>query len=107
MSLARSRRITVDGADYQWTTSREHEPGYSTRREGALFIQEAGGAGQKLRVWVDLGPVGAPKPTPITPALVAAAIRTALDLGWRPLTPGMDARMRYTQGRFSWVEDGA
>lgn len=83
MALARkgTRSLVVDGQRYRWTVSPDDEPGV------AIVAEDHAAGGQRMVAWVEHG-------TPITPALVARAIRAARDRGWVPGGRGPDVTSR-------------
>ena len=95
MALVRrgSRRITVDGEVYGWRTRRRPTYGQGLGQSSMTFAVElAESHGQALVVdtgrlrpdnWLELGPV-----VPVTPVVVAAAVRQALHEGWNPRAAG-------------------
>ena len=80
----KSRAIRVDGTRYRWLVSRV-DPEFSM----LLRIEQEEGQGQSLVVRQgDVHSIN--RVPPIVPRYVAAAIRHARALGWRPEVPGRD-----------------
>jgi len=100
MALVRkgSRRITVDGTDYRWVIRRRPSYGQSLGQSPLTFaVEDADESGQVLLVTTrysrpdncmrhDPGP-------PVTPAVVANAVRRARRAGWQPSSPGSAHRL--------------
>lgn len=93
MALPRkARKITIDGLDYRWMTSRN-----SDVLSVPVFVQEAAGRGSVLEFafpveteWVpinDTGDYRLAQKTSVTPANIRETVVQALELGWDPLTP--------------------
>lgn len=106
MALARrgSRRITVDGTVYRWRTRRRPTYGQGLGWSSMTFaVEHAASPGQALVVetghprpdnWLGLGPI-----VPVTPHVVAAAVRRALHEGWSPRATGSPHHMTLTGAR--------
>ena len=103
MALLRkgSRRITVDGTVYRWRV--RHRPTYcqGSGWSSMIFaVEHAESPGQALVVdtggprpdnWMGLDPAA-----PITPRVVATAIRRALPEGWSPQAKGSPRHLTLT-----------
>src|SRR5262249_23736621 len=78
-----SRRITVDGTIYLWLPQVYHSLSYAIAAQTSLLVQQEDNPASVLMVelpfgWRDL----------VRPGYVAAFIRLARSLGWRPDQPG-------------------
>ena len=92
-----TRRITVDGVEYRWRV--RGRPTYSQAMGWTPLVYAVAHAdepGTTLVVTTDrarpdrvLGERGAP----VLPSEVAAAVRRALERGWRPAKPGTPFRL--------------
>lgn len=96
-----SRRIIVDGADYRWQVRRRAP--YSQANAWAplrFAVERAEQPGAALVVSL---PCARPdnwvyeRTLPVTPALVAACIRRALERGWDPGRPGPAMTLEVTE----------
>ena len=90
-----SRPIAVDGHDFRWSF-------FENSGWNDLTVQSANGTGMKLVAqfgWEAPDGSGLPY-QPITPALVAQAIRFGLGNGWNPDTNGVLYECRYKNGTF-------
>jgi hypothetical protein len=96
-----SRRITVDGGDYRWRVRRKPSSCQGNAWTPLTFSVERTEAPGNLLV-VSL-PCARPdnwlgrRTIPVTPALVAASIRRALEQGWDPGRPGRAMRLEVTE----------
>ena len=94
------RPISVEGQRYRWS--------FRAGEVGRLWVVREEGAGERLEVvspewtnpWLWMGtPADAGRTFhPVTPALVARAIREALRLGWKPERAGSTFRLRWARG---------
>ncbi|WP_433699300.1 hypothetical protein [Nocardiopsis sp. CA-288880] len=96
MALVRkgSRRISVDGTDYRWRVRRRPTYAQAVGESPMTFAAELADSPGRVLVVATPHPhpghygVGPDAVVPVTPAVVATAIRRAREEGWSPSSPG-------------------
>lgn len=106
-----SRGITVGGVAYRWRIRRKATHSQADYGVGRLHVgvQLAAGAGTTLVLFTDRphpSDWATTRVTPILPADVAAWIRKAIELGWRPAARGAQAFFRVKDDAVEKVDVG-
>jgi hypothetical protein len=102
LSIRKSRKIVVNDVEYRWSSSQDS--GYMV-----LVAQHSSGNGRKLEVIISDDrniviengnysiEIGDTDKLIITPRLVQAVIRDALDLGWKPTENGPPVELAFNE----------